>query len=126
MPAVLICHPSEEKGRSLERLLAPDGYEMRVVQDTGAAVEEALSRKSGFDAAIVGLTGKENHGLEVVGLLRKINSKLPVVVVNEEHSLEAERKVREQRVFYYLLSPVEPEELREVVKEAVGHGSRKR
>ena len=57
--------------------------------------------------------------LESLRIIRGIDPLMPLVVICEQESLEVERKLREEGIFYFLTRPVSVRELREVVECAI-------
>lgn len=69
---------------------------------------------------ILDLSIDEPSGVKTVEILRKIRPRLPVVVLSGDSSLEAGRQVLQHGVFYYLLKPLDLEELDQIVQIALG------
>lgn len=68
---------------------------------------------------ILDLSINEPSGVKTVEILRKIRPRLPVVVLSGDTSLEAGRQVLQHGVFYYLLKPLDLEELDQIVRIAL-------
>ncbi len=58
-------------------------------------------------------------GLEMVSIIHKINAKIPVITISKDDSLETERRVRQERIFYYFPEPVDGDEMKAVIKDAL-------
>ena len=118
MPDVLICERDHSVAQSWAELLAADGHTVSVVEPVKVAVEGALSEPCGM--VVVTVSPGDDEGLELIPAVHEVDQKMPVVVVGETESLELEREARIRKVFYYLVQPVEPDELKAVVGRALG------
>lgn len=57
--------------------------------------------------------------LEPLRIIRRIDADLPIVVLCEQSSIEIERKLRSENIFYLLARPFSLLELRTVVECAI-------
>lgn len=91
---------------------------------------QAVTAERGYDAlltvveqnvglVIIDLSIDESAGVKTVEILRKIRPRLPLVVLFGDRSLEAGRQVLQYGVFYYLLKPVDLEELDQIIRIAL-------
>lgn len=91
---------------------------------------QAIAAEKGYDAlltvveqnvglVIIDLSIDESAGVKTVEILRKIRPRLPLVVLSGDRSLEAGRQVLQHGVFYYLLKPVDLEELDQIIRIAL-------
>jgi DNA-binding response OmpR family regulator len=87
--------------------------------DRFRAVEMLVDRS--FDAAILFLGTSPRDIWELIPLLGRLDSKLPILTVAEEDSVETQREIRRLRVFYHLTQPVDVAELRQALEEALAH-----
>lgn len=68
---------------------------------------------------ILDLSINEPSGVNTVEILRKMWPRLPLVVLSGDASLEAGRQILQHGVFYYLLKPLDLEEIDQVVQIAL-------
>jgi DNA-binding NtrC family response regulator len=101
----------------LHDLLTEERHEVEVTPGAKDGIERILSKR--FHVAIVGLEIQGMSGLEMISIIHKIDTNIPVIMVSKDDSLETERLVRQQRVFYYFLEPVNRTEMKAVVKDAL-------
>ncbi len=52
-------------------------------------------------------------------LLYELTILVPVIVIGGKDTIDIENKIREEKIFYYLVKPIEPEELIKVLEEAI-------
>jgi DNA-binding NtrC family response regulator len=85
--------------------------------DSGAG---AICEAAGADLAlcVIGVSHESEEDLDFLPCLNQVDPWLPVIVVNDRDSLETQRKVRSNRVFYYLVGPFDRDEVREVIDAA--------
>ncbi|MDD5558171.1 response regulator [Candidatus Methylomirabilis sp.] len=102
----------------------------QILSRVSAKGYEAVAAERGYDAlltvveqnvglVIIDLSIDESAGVKTVEILRKIRPRLPLVVVSGDRSLEAGRQVLQHGVFYYLLKPVDLEELDQIIRIAL-------
>jgi DNA-binding NtrC family response regulator len=68
---------------------------------------------------LLGVHEEDPDGVEMIPLVHQIDRNLPVVVVGDGVSLDMERRVRLEKVFYYMVQPVDFDEMRQVVQRAL-------
>lgn len=62
---------------------------------------------------------KDIKGYEAIPIIKKIDEKIPIIVMTSNNSRELEKKVREKGVFYYHLKSFGLEDLILAVKNAI-------
>lgn len=101
----------------------------QILSRVSAKGYQAIAAERGYDAlltvveqnvglVIIDLSIDESAGVKTVEILRKIRPRLPLVVLSGDWSLEAGRQVLQHGVFYYLLKPVDLEELDQIIRIA--------
>jgi DNA-binding NtrC family response regulator len=124
LPKILIFSRKPADGESLTEILGAGTYDLRWTDNGPETIIQALSGT--IDVVVIFLQSKGQRELEYVPCLNSINDQLPVVVISHHDSLKLQREVRRHRVFYYLPQPVEAEEIRAVMGDAVAASARKR
>lgn len=124
IPKVLVFSrkPPEEGG--LTSLLADEGYQVDWTDSGPSAICEALT--GALAACIIFVGRNAEREVDYIPCLNRVDPKLPIVVISEHDSVELQRKVRRHRVFYYLLLPLDREEIRAVLRSAVRIPPKKR
>jgi DNA-binding NtrC family response regulator len=117
MPDVLICDPDREHAETWTRPIAASGYSLELVESSSRAVQRLLSEPCGM--LLVSVSPGDDDGLDTISVVHNIDSNLPVVAVAKGESLDLQREVRSRKVFYYLVQPVDSEELEAVVGRAL-------
>ena len=70
-------------------------------------------------AAVLGIGGRGGVDSGAISFVHSVRRELPVIVVSDEDSLELERSAREAGIFYYFVSPLDPDEVKAVVKDVL-------
>lgn len=75
-----------------------------------------------FDAFVLRVCSEEDdiEQLEKLTIIRKIDPDLPTIIISEIDSIKLERAARLQEVFYFLVEPVNTDELKEVLVQSFG------
>ncbi|MBI4595269.1 MAG: response regulator [Candidatus Tectomicrobia bacterium] len=117
MVNILISNGNKEDVRHLANLLCQEGYEIDIAEDGGELIEKLLSKD--YQALILGTEIQGIGGIKAISIVKKINDKLPIITITEDDSLETERLARKEKIFYYLLKPIDESEVLEVLKSAI-------
>ncbi len=117
-PAVLIVDDDPDIGLVLHDLLRHDGYQVQVTS-TGA---EALARAkdASFSAVLLDLMLPDMDGLSVLTLLKQIDPLLPVIMLTAFVEVAKKHGSLTEGAFGYLTKPYDGEELKALIKRAVG------
>ena len=102
----------------LEEMLFAKDYQIEVTESASELIQKLLRKK--FEVLVLGTNIKNMDGLEVIPIAKQIDKNLPIIVVADCGSLETERKARMQNIFYYFVKPVNPDEMKAVLREAMG------
>ncbi|HUV13700.1 MAG TPA: hypothetical protein VMY18_08645 [Acidobacteriota bacterium] len=117
----LICGEDPVSLRFLEAMLEAEGFKVEAYSHVSRAVLPCLRRR--YRMAIISLEhfewAESEEKLEILRIIRGIDPLMPLVVICEQESLEVERRLREEGIFYFLTRPVSVRELREVVQCAI-------
>jgi DNA-binding NtrC family response regulator len=97
------------------------GVDVSVVASPAELVREVVSRMP--VAIVIGVRPDAAVGLDSIEMVHAVNGKLPVVVIANADSIELERRARETRIFYYLVEPLQLEELDAVVGDVLRYAS---
>ena len=123
MPDVLICDRDSDFAKWLGEYLEECAYGVEIADVGTKGVQRLLSDPVGV--VVLGVKPDDTEGLEMIPVIHQIDQGLPIVAVGSEESLEMERKVRLENVFYYTVQPVDLEEVKEAVGRALtGRGAK--
>ncbi len=60
----------------------------------------------------------DNSNLELINIIRKIRPNLPIIIISEDNSERTISKTAEMGIFYYVLKPLQQEEIERVIDAA--------
>jgi DNA-binding response OmpR family regulator len=103
-------------GEALAVALDELGFQAEWTDSGAGAVCEAAA--GDLALCVVGIDRQSEADLEYLACLNQVDPCLPVIVVNDRDSLETQRKVRSHHIFYYLVGPLEGDEVRAVIDAA--------
>jgi DNA-binding response OmpR family regulator len=102
------------------RLLEQEGHDVVVCTGREALIEALAARRPHL---IVYVMSDLPLDLGVLWVLRRIAATLPIILLGGPTGLEARRSVQEVKPVYYGMFPLEPAELRDAVRGALGHAT---
>lgn len=111
---ILIAYQDDLWVRSIATYFHSHGYRVESVK-----VLSEMIRKVQNGQYQVLLLDDEIEGLkacDVVSLLKKVNSKIQVIMISSEESLSLVRRLRGAGIFYQAMKPVDLEEIRSAVQ----------
>ncbi|MCX8160973.1 MAG: response regulator [Candidatus Saccharicenans sp.] len=116
-PRILFIDDEEIVLRSCRRIFAGSGYEI----DTALSGEEGLSKalNQDFDIVVTDLKMPGIGGMEVLNRLRKSRPDTTVIIFTGYASVDTAREALKNGAFDYIPKPFTPEEIREVIKNAL-------
>jgi NADH-quinone oxidoreductase subunit E len=91
----------------------------------------AISRAGGVSELLMKVRGGEGDVLlldssvegvpsyDLISLIKKINSRLPIIALCEDSSLEMSKRVRLEGIFFLAMKPIDPAEVRAAVGDAL-------
>ncbi len=122
LPKVLTFSKDRADGDNFTRIVGSERYEMIWTDNGPEAIVQALS--GGLDIVVIFLRKRGYRELEYIPCLNSIDQNLPIIVVSDHDSLKLQREIRKHKVFYYLPQPVEADEIRAVMRDAVAASAR--
>jgi two-component system response regulator PilR (NtrC family) len=117
-PRILVIDDEPICREYMEIVLSLEGYEIRTADSGATAIE--LARRDEFDLAITDLNMPGLSGIDTLAGLRRLHPDLAVIVISGAVTSQSARRCREEGAFRVITKPVEPDELRRIVKVALG------
>ena len=116
-PRILFIDDEEIVLRSCQRIFASSDYEI----DTASSGEEGLSKaiNQDFDIVVTDLKMPGVGGMEVLSRLRKVRPDTTVIIFTGYASVDTAREALKNGAFDYIPKPFTPDEMREVIKNAL-------
>ena len=119
--SILICGEDSKTANLLKRSLESEIYAFQHFED----IENAIQHISpgDYQVLLIGLShdigSAKLDGLRAIPIVKKIDPSLPIIAIAHDETLETERKARLAGIFYYLLQPLEIDEVRLSIMNAI-------
>ena len=111
---ILIAHQDDDSMSPLCTLLQGQGYQLERTAEVGG-----ILRRIRNGQVPVALIEDEIDGVkawDLVSLIKKINSRVQIIVISSEESLEPAKRLRRAGIFYQAMKPVDLEEIGAAVR----------
>jgi len=118
-PRILIVDDEKKMRRILQIILKDQGYKIDLAQDGNEAWQHF--QRTSYDLVITDLKMPGKDGMELLGLINKKNSDVPVIVITAYGSVESAVKAIKAGAFDYITKPFENEEIRIIVSKAISY-----
>jgi DNA-binding NtrC family response regulator len=108
----------------LRRSLPPGEYRL----ETAGGADQAAGRAQKKDIAVVVVALARPRDWAGVAAVRRADTQVPIVTVTSSDSLEGQRMIRREGVFFHFVKPLAPDDMRVVidsaarVRQAAPHG----
>lgn len=117
MPHVLVCQESSTDNGFLSQVLSRQGYDVVFVQGREAALRELSS--SQFRVLLLGIEGEVQQVRDFILRVRALQKELALITIVDDDSIEMQKMIRKEKVFYHLVRPLEEEEIVAAVRSAL-------
>jgi excisionase family DNA binding protein len=99
--------------------LKKNGYHVTGLENT----EDLFSAvdNENIDILILDVDAWGMKGYELIPVIKRMDRLLPIIVTSADDSIEIAAKVREQGILFYTLKPIDIDELKLVLKNALSH-----
>jgi len=118
-PRILIVDDEKKMRRILQIILKDQGYKIDFAQDGNEAWQHF--QRTSCDLVITDLKMPGMDGMELLRLINKKNSDVPVIVITAYGSVESAVKAIKAGAFDYITKPFENEEIRIIVSKAISY-----
>lgn len=115
---ILIVDDEPDIRELISGVLEDDGYETRVAGDSDAALAAVKERKPSLVLLDVWLRGSRLDGLELLTEIKKIDPKLPVIVISGHGNIDTAVAAISQGAVDFIEKPFEAEHLMHLVARA--------
>lgn len=113
MATILVLDDVLDAGHLIQRILTRKGHTVHVFTDEDDAIQYA--RSNPVDLAILDIKLKKMSGIEVLGLLKEIDSGIRVMMLTGYPTLDTARRALELGAGEYCVKPIEKDDLEQKV-----------
>jgi DNA-binding NtrC family response regulator len=117
---ILLVDDEEGFANVLSNRLVKRGLDVRIAFSGSAAIQTL--RRQDFDVAVLDLKMEDMDGIEVLKIFKKMDPKMPVIMLTGHGSEQAAREGMACGAFDYLTKPCELADLIKKIREAVRPG----
>ncbi len=114
---ILVVDDEPEVLRLVTRILSAEGTQI-LAAGTGAKAL-AIARQRGLDLVMLDIKLPDMSGTQVLRRIRRIDPRVPIIMVTSYGSVETVRTSMELGAFDYLTKPFDNQEVRRVAGEAL-------
>lgn len=118
LPRILLVDDERGIRVALRRVLAQGGLEV-VTAASGEEAVQALGDEAKFDVVLTDLKMPGMHGVELIGVLRSLDPKVPIVVLTGHRDAQATATLRAAGASTCLDKPVEGERLLSTLRDLI-------
>ncbi|MBN2620429.1 response regulator [candidate division WOR-3 bacterium] len=115
---IAIMDQDRSNARVVSQYLSILGYQVEHIQDSHILFERI---QAGSVDVLIMDVNKHNRGFELIPAIKDIDRLLPIIIISGDDSIEVAVRVREQGIFYFMMKPLDIEEIRLVIENALEH-----
>ncbi|MEJ2637833.1 MAG: response regulator [Calditrichia bacterium] len=123
MKKILLAEDDRNLSRSVDILLTLDGFEVISVYNGEEALTKLCQQK--YDLLITDIVMPHLNGFELVTKIKKVNPKIPIMVVSGKLNDSLIDDLHEVGVEYVLPKPINPSRFRKMVQKIFDKQSQK-
>jgi DNA-binding NtrC family response regulator len=112
---IIVADSDEEVRKALFFRLSTKGYEVKTTDSASDLIRE-VEKTTGIVVLNVELSGMKAY--EMIPLVKKVNPKVPIIVMSASSSVELAQKIRNEGIFFYAMKPIDADEIETVVEGA--------
>jgi DNA-binding NtrC family response regulator len=114
---ILIADANEEEQEYLSISLAAEGYKVETAKASSEMIQK-LHNNSDVSVIVMDVNMPEVRAYELIPIVKKINRRIPIIVMSSDDSIDLARKVRQAGIFFYAMKPLNIEEIKLAVRDA--------
>lgn len=114
MKTIMIADENLENRTMLAELCTAAGYRVSVGTSISSVLHGLLKKTA--QVLLLGSSFDELAAQDLIPLLKRCRQNLAIIVVSNDISAPASRKLRKAGIFYHLLKPVMPEDREELIQ----------
>ncbi len=115
MKKILVAEDDRNLSRSMDTWLTLEGFQVVTVYNGEEALNKLLLQK--YDLLITDIAMPRLNGQELIEQIRKVNPKLPIMVVSGKLNEDLVEALHQLGVNYIIPKPIKPSEFRNFISE---------
>ncbi len=113
---ILVCEDDARVRESIAEALATASFHVETAERAADAIQKIM--RTTYQALVLDLKLPGLGGLDAIGIIKRLDDGLPIIVMTGHASYETEQAARAAGIFYYLVKPFALSELTEAVQAA--------
>lgn len=97
-------------------ILLSQNYGVVIEKSTIKGVARLLEQDHDF--IILDVVEPKDHFIDIIGIIRKMRPRLPILALTDDHTLKTQKALSEAGAFYFILKPINSLEIENVVATA--------
>jgi len=114
---ILIADANEEEREYLSISLTAEGYKVETAKASSEIIQK-LHNNSDVSVIVMDVNMPEVRAYELIPIVKKINRRIPIIVMSSDDSIDLAREVRQAGIFFYAMKPLNIEEIKLAVRDA--------
>lgn len=114
---LLVADGDEEARHSLLDLFTREGYRVELTRLASEVIQKIQNTR--IDVLIMDVDIPGMKGYQIIPIIKTMEPELPIIVTSSHSSLKLAQKVRQEKIFFYAMKPLDLKEIKLVVKDAL-------
>lgn len=114
---LLVADVDEKARQSLLDLFTREGYRVELTRLASEVIRKIQNTR--IDVLIMDVDISGMKGYQIIPIIKKMEPALPIIVTSSRSSLKLAQKVRQEKIFFYAMKPLDLKEIKLVVKDAL-------
>jgi len=120
---VLVADADKESRESLARFLSAENLTVYTASIGSEVIQKIQNTR--IKVLIMNVELKGMKAYEIIPIVKKIDPELRIIVTSSDNSLDLARKIRAEGIFFYALKPLDLEEIKLAVYDALKNSQKK-
>lgn len=114
---LLVADVDEKARQSLLDLFTREGYRVELTRLASEVIRKIQNTR--IDVLIMDVDISGMKGYQIIPIIKKMEPALPIIMTSSRSSLKLAQKVRQEKIFFYAMKPLDLKEIKLVVKDAL-------
>jgi len=114
---VLVADADEKSRVSVVKFLLKENLAVDTTSMASEVIQKIQNKK--IDVLVMDVELRGMKGYEIIPILKRMDPELCIIVTSSDTSLDLARKIREEGIFFYAVKPLDLEEIKLAVNDAL-------
>ena len=117
---ILLIDNDMEMRQCLSTELAKERYNVEIAQQLGEVLEKTVISR--ISLIVVNLQTPDIPPCETISMIKRFYNSVPIITITDDDSIEMEKRIREEGVFFYFVKPFTTNDMKTVINSAIDTG----